>query len=65
MAELDGVDILLQAVARYKRKDASSEDESEMVVNFFNALTSLVNEPENKKRFFDSEGVELMVIMLK
>ncbi|KAI8881252.1 DUF1716-domain-containing protein [Backusella circina FSU 941] len=65
MGELEGVDILLQAVARYRRKDAPSEEESEMVENFFNALTSLVNEPENKKRFFDSEGVELMVIMLK
>jgi beta-catenin-like protein 1 len=49
----------------YRRKDAASEDESEMVENYFNALCSLLNEPENKQRFLESEGIELMVIMMK
>ncbi|CEG80476.1 hypothetical protein RMATCC62417_14809 [Rhizopus microsporus] len=65
VGELDGVDILLRALSAYRKKDASSEDESEMVENFFNSLCSLLNEPENKNRFLDSEGIELMVIMLK
>ncbi|CAO3698956.1 hypothetical protein G6F70_007269 [Rhizopus microsporus] len=65
VGELDGVDILLRALSTYRKKDASSEDESEMVENFFNSLCSLLNEPENKNRFLDSEGIELMVIMLK
>ncbi|CEG68080.1 hypothetical protein RMATCC62417_07673 [Rhizopus microsporus] len=65
VGELDGVDILLRALSAYRKKDASSEDESEMVENFFNSLCSLLNEPENKDRFLDSEGIELMVIMLK
>ncbi|KAI9356034.1 Catenin-beta-like protein, partial [Pilaira anomala] len=65
VGELDGVDVLLRALAAYRRKDAGSEDESEMVENFFIAMCSLLNEPENKKRFLDSEGIELMVFMLK
>lgn len=36
-----------------------------MVENYFNALCSLLNEPENKLRFLESEGIELMVIMMK
>ncbi|KAG1451490.1 hypothetical protein G6F56_008071 [Rhizopus delemar] len=64
VGELDGVDILLRALS-VKKKDASSEDESEMVENFFNSMCSLLNEPENKVKFFESEGIELMVIMLK
>ncbi|KAI8638413.1 DUF1716-domain-containing protein [Parasitella parasitica] len=65
VGELDGIDILLRALSAYKRKDASSEDETEMVENFFNAICSLLNEQENKQRFLDSEGIELMVIMIK
>ncbi|KAI9476317.1 MAG: Catenin-beta-like protein [Benjaminiella poitrasii] len=65
VGELDGVDILLRSLSAYRRKDASSEDESEMVENFFNALCSLLNEVENKNRFLDSEGIELMIIMMK
>lgn len=49
----------------YRRKDAESEDESEMVENFFDSLCSLLNEPENKDRFLENEGIELMIIMLK
>ncbi|EIE91883.1 hypothetical protein RO3G_16594 [Rhizopus delemar RA 99-880] len=65
VGELDGVDVLLRALSIYRRKDASSEDESEMVENFFNSMCSLLNEIENKNRFLEAEGIELMVIMLK
>ena len=36
-----------------------------MVENYFNAMCLLLNEPENKVRFLESEGIELMVLMLK
>jgi beta-catenin-like protein 1 len=36
-----------------------------MVENFFDALCSLLSEAENKDRFLESEGIELMIIMLK
>ncbi|OBZ88806.1 Beta-catenin-like protein 1, partial [Choanephora cucurbitarum] len=65
VGELDGIDILLRALSVYRRKDAEIEDESEMVENYFNAMCLLLNEPENKVRFLESEGIELMVLMLK
>ncbi|KAI8991535.1 DUF1716-domain-containing protein [Mycotypha africana] len=65
VGELDGIDTLLTLLAGYRRKDAETEDESEMVENLFNGLCLLLNEEENKKRFLDCEGIELMVIMLK
>lgn len=36
-----------------------------MVENFFNALCSMLNEPEIKQQFLEAEGVELMLIMLR
>lgn len=33
--------------------------------NVFDALCSALAEPENKKLFLDSEGVDLMVLMTK
>lgn len=54
--------LLFQA---YKRKDPGDEDETEMVENFFNALCSMLNEPEIKQQFLEAEGVELMLIMLR
>lgn len=33
--------------------------------NVFDALCSALTEPENKKLFLDSEGVDLMVLMMK
>ncbi|CAO3617421.1 unnamed protein product [Mucor hiemalis] len=65
VGELDGIDILLRALSAYRKKDAGSEDESEMVENLFNSMCSLLNENENRVRFLEAEGIELMVIMLK
>jgi beta-catenin-like protein 1 len=33
--------------------------------NVFDALCSSLAEPENKRLFLDSEGVDLMVLMMK
>lgn len=33
--------------------------------NVFDALCSALAEPENKQLFLDSEGVDLMVLMMK
>ncbi|CDS13681.1 hypothetical protein LRAMOSA05855 [Lichtheimia ramosa] len=65
LGELEGIDILLRALSSYRKKDPEDDDETEMVENFFNALCSMLNEPESKQQFLDGEGVELMVIMLK
>ncbi|KAF7726248.1 hypothetical protein EC973_008958 [Apophysomyces ossiformis] len=65
LAEIGGVDMLLRVLSAYKRKDPQDEDETEMVENFFNALSSLLNENECKRLFMEGEGVELMLIMMK
>ena len=63
--ENDGVDILLQVLASYKRRDPSEGDETEMVENIFDCLCSLLLENESKDKFVSSEGFELMILMLK
>lgn len=66
VGELDGVDLLLQAVNNVKhvRKPKSPEDE-EFIENIFNSLCSLLLIPENQSRFNASEGIQLMLIVIK
>lgn len=40
-------------------------DETEFMENVFDSLCSALAEPEIKKLFLDSEGIDLMVLMLK
>lgn len=65
LGEMGGVDVLLECVARFKRKDPKDDDETEFMENLFDALCSCLNEAEIKKIFLEGEGVELMSIMLK
>ncbi|KAG8891004.1 hypothetical protein FRB98_000013 [Tulasnella sp. 332] len=60
-----GVETLLQVLSHYRKKDPSDADEVEFMENLFDALCSTLAEPEIKKLFVESEGVELMVIMMK
>lgn len=64
--ELDGVDLLLQILASYRKRDPiKGSEEEEFVENIFDALTAVVDEPEGKAKFVEAEGVELCLIMLK
>ncbi|WCJ25104.1 Beta-catenin-like protein 1 [Euphorbia peplus] len=65
LGQLNGVDVVLQAVAMYKSKDPKSSDEEEMVENLFDCLCCLLMPLENKERFLKAEGVELMIIIMK
>ncbi|XP_065850693.1 uncharacterized protein [Euphorbia lathyris] len=65
LGQLNGVDVVLQAVAMYKSKDPKSSDEEEMVENLFDCLCCLLMPLENKERFVKAEGVELMIIIMK
>ncbi|KAF9969932.1 hypothetical protein BGZ73_007502 [Actinomortierella ambigua] len=65
LGELGGIDILLQILSTYKRKDAKDPDEIEMMENLFDALCSALQEPVIKETFLEGEGNELMVIMLR
>ncbi|KAK2979220.1 hypothetical protein RJ640_009618 [Escallonia rubra] len=61
---MNGVDVVLQAVAMYKSRDPRTPDEEEMVENLFDCLCCLLMPLENKERFLKAEGVELMIIVM-
>lgn len=61
----DAVDVMLQLVASYRKLDPEKGEEMEYMENLFEALTSIVDEPEGKTKFVEAEGVELCLIMLK
>jgi beta-catenin-like protein 1 len=63
---LNCIDVMLQLVAVYRKKDPSKGgDEEEYMENLFEALTCLVDSPEGKAQFLDAEGIELCLLMLK
>ncbi|GAB4836129.1 hypothetical protein Ancab_001044 [Ancistrocladus abbreviatus] len=65
LGQMNGVDVVLQAVAMYKSKDPKSSEEEEMLENLFDCLCCLLMPLENKERFVKAEGVELMIIIMK
>ncbi|CAK7229335.1 hypothetical protein SEUCBS140593_007212 [Sporothrix eucalyptigena] len=77
LVDLDAVDILLQLVAAYRRRDPErGGNEEEYMADLFEALTYLVGdagdetaaaaEPhKGKAKFIEAEGVELCLLMLK
>lgn len=62
---LDGIDVLLQQLAVYKRHDPSSTEEQEYMENLFNCLCSTLMAKENRDRFLKGEGLQLMNLMLR
>ncbi|WPH04445.1 Hypothetical protein R9X50_00733600 [Acrodontium crateriforme] len=64
--DVDGVDLFLQLLAAYRKRDPAKDSlEEEFAENLFDALTCTVDEPDGKTRFIEAEGVELCLIMLK
>ncbi|EIN10361.1 DUF1716-domain-containing protein [Punctularia strigosozonata HHB-11173 SS5] len=61
----DGVETMLKVLSQYRRRDPVDADETEFMENIFDALCSALGEPEIKKLFLDSEGVDLMVLMMR
>ncbi|KAH7849247.1 hypothetical protein Vadar_015206 [Vaccinium darrowii] len=64
LGQINGVDVVLQAVAMYKSRDPKTPDEEEMVENLFDCLCCLLMPLENKEKFVKAEGVELMIIVM-
>lgn len=62
---LDGIDVLLQQLAVYKRHDPNSTEEQEYMENLFNCLCSTLMAKENRDRFLKGEGLQLMNLMLR
>ncbi|KAF3760972.1 DUF1716-domain-containing protein [Cryphonectria parasitica EP155] len=65
LASMDAVDVMLQLVASYRKLDPEKGEEEEYMENLFEALTSIVDEPEGKRKYVEAEGIELCLIMLK
>ncbi|OBZ70506.1 Beta-catenin-like protein 1 [Grifola frondosa] len=65
LSKQDGVETILKILSRYRRKDPIDADETEFMENVFDALCSALSEPEIKRQFLASEGVDLMVLMMK
>ncbi|KAK4544994.1 hypothetical protein LTR36_003899 [Oleoguttula mirabilis] len=64
--DLDGVDLFLQILAAYRKRDPPKDShEEEYAENLFDALTCVVDEPDGKTKFVEAEGFELCIIMLK
>ncbi|RAH49449.1 DNA-directed RNA polymerase II core subunit RPB2 [Aspergillus brunneoviolaceus CBS 621.78] len=63
---LDGVEVLLQLLSQYRKRDPEKDsDEEEYVENLFDCLICVVDEESGKDKFLQSEGIELAQIMLK
>ncbi|XP_055378188.1 beta-catenin-like protein 1 [Condylostylus longicornis] len=65
LGNLDGIDVLLQQLAVYKRHDPHSSEEQEYMENMFNCLCSALMVKENRERFLKGEGLQLMNLMLR
>ncbi len=65
LGESGGVDVLLQSLAYYKRRDPGGPDEIEMMENLFDCLCASLMFTPNRERFLKGEGLQLMLLMLK
>jgi len=63
--ELGAIDSLLQQLAYYKRYDPAEQEEFEFMQNLFNCLCALMEENDNRDRFLQGEGIQLMNLMLR
>ncbi|XP_054581010.1 beta-catenin-like protein 1 [Eptesicus fuscus] len=65
LGELEGIDVLLQQVSAFKRRNPRTAEEQEMMENLFDALCSCLLLGSNRERFLKGEGVQLMNLMLR
>lgn len=64
--EMDGVDIFLQLLSAYRKRDpAKGTEEEEYVENIFDCVTCSVDLETGKSKFLEAEGIELCLIMLR
>lgn len=56
---------MITFVQQFRRRDPVDADETEFMENIFDTLCSALGEPEIKELFLKSEGVDLLVLMMK
>nr|CAG4647787.1 EOG090X03ST [Moina brachiata] len=65
LGEIDGIDILLQQLAVFKRVDPKTGEEQEMMENLFDCVCSSLIHVPNRDKFLRGEGLQLMNLMLR
>ncbi|GFX89985.1 beta-catenin-like protein 1 [Trichonephila clavipes] len=65
LGTMEGIDVLLQQLAYFKRNDPSNSEEHEMMENLFDCLCSSLMFAANRERFLKGEGLQLMNLMLR
>ena len=64
--DLNGVDVFLQALSAFRRRDPTKgSEEEEFMENLFDCVAYAVDVTYGKEKFVEAEGVELCLIMLK
>ncbi|KAL8812302.1 MAG: hypothetical protein Q9223_007328 [Gallowayella weberi] len=64
--ETDGIDILLQLLSPYRKRDpAKGTEEEEYMENLFDSATCCLDDSNGKTKFLEAEGIELCLIMLR
>ena len=63
---LDGVDVCLQILSSYRKKDpVKGTEEEEWMENIFDCLTCCMDDLEGKEKLLEAEGIELCLIILR
>lgn len=65
LGEIDGIDVLLQQLAVFKRHDPATSEEQEMMENLFDTLCACLMLNNNRELFLKGEGLQLMNLMLR
>lgn len=66
LIQSEGIDILLQLLSSYRKRDPSKGTEEEAFVeNLFDCVTCCADDREGKAKFLVAEGIELCLIMLR
>lgn len=60
-----GLDVVLTVLSKYIKSDPVELDEIEFMENLFGVMVTLVGLSNGKELFKESEGLELMIIMIK
>ena len=65
LGQQNGIDILLQQIAYYKRHNPTTADEMELMQNLFDSLCCCLLEKSNGDLFLKGEGLQLMNLLLR
>jgi len=61
----NGIDSLLQTLSKYRKEDPKVAEEEEMLENICNVLCVTCTHPDNRSLFLNSEGLELLKLLIK